>query len=401
MQNNLSNHSNDAQNQHTEVLTAENTNTSEVLNLNKDMSVDAVFQVGQQELQNSLEAKREILKNDAVVVQLVQTLNVQNKNDVLSFGHAPSVEVSKFADKILHSTKKSDLEDSTELLNKLAKLMKQFDPKDFEEPKGGFFSRIVNNTKKQVEKLMAKYQTVGKEIDDIYVQVESYKNEMVKINDDLEGLHQNLFMYFEELEKYIVAGNIILEELRTQDLPHYERLAEGGTQEDMLMLQEVKDTIELLSTRVYDLELAKMAAFQTAPQIRLMQRTNNKIIGKIHSAFIVTIPVFKTNLIQAITLKRSKLANDSLDALSAETNRMLRENAINTMNQSVHIASTASDSMIDSSVLEENMKTILDGMAEVKAIELEKEKQREEGLKRVHSAQENFKQAALNHSANN
>lgn len=356
------------------------------------------FQVEEQQIQKQISEVRLALRKSPEVQQLSKQLDVQNKNAVLQFGQKPAEEISKFADRILHSTTKSDMEDSTQMLRKLSKVMERFDSKEFENVGNSLLTKLFNSGKKQMERLFNKYQTMGKEIDGVYTEIETYRKEMMKTNDVLEELYLNLFNYYEALEKYIVAGQIIIEEMKAQDLPFYQEKAKSGNQEDMLMLENVRDIIDALEDRVYNLEMAKMAAFQTAPQIRLMQRTNGKLISKIHSAFIVTIPIFKANLIQAINLKRSRMINDSLNVLEEQTNKMLRENAQNTVRQGIEIARDANNPMVRIEVLEENMTTIMTGMEEIRAIEAEKEQMRIDGLKRVHELQQNYEVKRLEHS---
>lgn len=374
-----------------QATTTTTTGTTDYALLEKEpINVGETFQAEEQQIQKQISEVRLALRNSPEVQHLSKQINVQNKNEVLEFGQKPAEEISKFADRILNSTKRSDLEDSTQMLKKLSKVMERFDSKEFENDGNGVLAKLFNSGKKQMEKLFNKYQTMGKEIDGVYTEIETYRKEMMKTNDTLEELYMNLFKYYEALEKYIVAGMMVVEEMKAQDLPFYEEKARSGQQEDILMLENVRDIINALEDRVYNLEMAKMAAFQTAPQIRLMQRTNGKLISKIHSAFIVTIPIFKANLIQAITLKRSRMINDSLNVLEEQTNRMLRENAQNTIQQGIAIARDANNPMVRIEVLEENMNTIINGMQEIKAIEEEKEKMRADGLKRVHELQQNY-----------
>lgn len=344
----------------------------------------------EQQVQKHMEEVRVALRNSPEVQMIAKQVNVQNKNEILVYGQKPAEEVSKFADRILHTMKSTDLEDSGEMLKKLAKVMEKFDKKEFENVDKGFLVKLFKSSKKQVEKLFSKYTSMGKEIDAVYTEIETYRQEMMKTNDTLDGLYMNLFQYYESLEKHIVAGQMVIEELRSQDLPYYEEKAKSGLQQDILMLEEVRDIVQTFEDRVYNLEMAKMAAFQTAPQIRLMQRTNGKIISKIHSAFIVTIPIFKANLIQAITLKRSKMINDSLNVLEEKTNEMLRDNARNTIDQAISISRDQNNDAARIQVLEENMGVIINGLQEVKAIEEERGRVREEGLKRIHQLQTDY-----------
>lgn len=354
------------------------------------------YETTQTEVQNKMNEVRLALRQSPEVQLISQQLDVQNTNAILSFGQEPANEISKFADRILSSMNRTDMEDSTEMLKQLRRIMQKFDRNEFENLNKGILSKLFNNSKKQIEKLFGKYQSMGKEIDAVYSQIEGYRQEMEKSNDMLENLYTNMFHFYEDLEKYIVAAEMTLEEMKAEDLPYWEERAKQGVQEDILMLEKVRGIIETLEQRVYDLEMAKVVAFQTAPQIRLMQRSNTKLIGKIHSAFVVTIPIFKTNLIQAITLKRSQMVNDSLNALEEDTNILLEQNARNTMEQGIQIARQANNPMIRIETVENNMNIILNGLQEVKSIEDERAQLRKDGIQRLHQVTSEFETRRLN-----
>lgn len=363
------------------------------VNLGKNELVS--YEDTQMEVQTKMNEVRLAMRQSPQVQMISKQLDVQNTNEILAFGQEPATEISKFADRILSTMNRTDMEDSTEMLKQLRRIMQKFDKNEFENINKGVLSKLFNNGKKQVEKLFGKYQSMGKEIDVVYSQIEGYRQEMEKSNDMLENLYSNMFRFYEDLEKYIVAGEIVLEELKSEDLPHWEQRAQSGRQEDILMLEKVRGIIETMEQRVYDLEMAKMVAFQTAPQIRLMQRSNTKLIGKIHSAFVVTIPIFKTNLIQAITLKRSQMVNDSLNALEEDTNRLLSQNAQNTMDQAILIARQANNPMIRIETVENNMNIILNGLQEVKALEDERSQLRKDGVQRLHQLTDDFEKKRL------
>ena len=185
------------------------------------------------------------------------------------------------------------------------------------------------------------------------------------------------------------------EELKMQVLPQVEAKAIAGDQLAGMQLDSLRNAIELLDQRVYDLEMAKMVALQTAPQIRLLQRGNTKLIGKINSAFVTTIPIFKNGLIQAVAAKRQKLVADSMSELDRRTNEMLVKNAQNISQQSVDIARLAGSPSIKIETIEESWNIIIKGMQETKSIEEENKRLREEGTKKLEELQNNFKQMKL------
>ncbi len=148
--------------------------------------------------------------------------------------------------------------------------------------------------------------------------------------------------------------------------------------------------IRLLEQRAYDLEMAQQVAFQSAPQIRLMQQGNTKLIGKINSAFITTIPVFKQSLIQAVSAKRQKLVADSMSELDRRTNEMLVKNAQNINQNSVEIARLAASPSIKIETMEQTWQIIMSGIKETKQIEEETRKSREDGRKRIEALQNEY-----------
>lgn len=331
------------------------------------------------------------LENSKEVKELTKLLDTNNPNSIISFGSVPADEISKFADRILNSIRASNIEGSSMMLKELSRLMERFDKGEVIEPeKRGFLSKIFVSSKKTVEKLLIKYQSIGREIDKIYKEITTYKNELTKANDMLEEMFLQNLEYYKELEKYTAAGNLVIRRLQEEELPKYEELANSGDAQAVLNLQSLNNAIDMMKTRVYDLELAKMVAMQTAPQIRVIQRSNYKLIGKIQSAFVVTIPIFKNGLIQAVTLKRQNLIAESMEALDNTTNELLLKNAENIKNQSIEIAKLTGSPSIKIETLENTWKTIMEGIKETARIEEENRKLREEGSKKIKDMQVEF-----------
>lgn len=331
------------------------------------------------------------LRKEPEVQNLVRTIDERDQIQVLEFGKEPAVQISRFSDQILSNMRTTKVEDSGELLKQLGRIMDKFDAKDFQKSSGGIFGKLFKKGEKMVEKLFGKYQTMGSEIDKIYVEISKYQHEMVDSTNMLEQMYEQNYQYYMTLEKYIVAGEMKVEELKNNQLPQLESRVASGDQLASMQLDSLKNAIELLEQRIYDLEMAKMVSLQTAPQIRLLQRGNTKLIGKINSAFVTTIPIFKNGLIQAVAAKRQKLVADSMSELDRRTNEMLLKNAQNISQQSTDIARLAGGPSIKIETIEESWNIIIKGMQETKAIEEENKRLRVEGTKRLEQLQENFK----------
>ena len=187
-----------------------------------------------------------------------------------------------------------------------------------------------------------------------------------------------------------LLGRLKYEELRAL-VSGLEQRSSGGDQLAQMELDTMSNAIQSLEERVYDLEMARMVALQTAPQLRVLQRGNTKLIGKINSAFITTIPIFKNGIIQAVAAKRQKLVADSMDELDKRTNEMLLKNSQNIARQSVEIARTAGGPSIKIETIEESWSTIVKGLEETRAIEDENKRTREDGMKRIAQLQDSMK----------
>lgn len=343
------------------------------------------------EMETKMADIRRELENSPEVIALSKEIDVKDIKSILQFGDSTAAEISKFSDKILHSIKSSSIEGSSVMLKELNTIMKKFDKEELSEKvEDGFFAKIFNGGKKTVERLFSKYQSLGVEIDKIYQQISAYRTELTKTNDLLEEMFGQNLEYYRQLEKYIIACNLVIKEMETEDLPYYQEKAKSGDSEDVLNLETVNNIIEMLKQRSYDLELARMVSMQTAPQIRIIQKGNYKLVGKIHSAFIITIPIFKNGLIQAVTLKRQKLVAESMSALDKTTNELLLKNAENIKNQSIEIAKISGNSAVRIDTLEKTWQTIVEGINETSRIEEENKKLREEGLQKINKMQIDF-----------
>lgn len=338
---------------------------------------------------NKAEEMRLQLRNEPEVQNLVRSIDTRNQTELLEFGKEPAEQISAFSDRILASIRSSSVTDSGALLKQLGKTMDKFDKNDFEEPKG-LLGKLFNRGEKMVEKIFGKYQTLGKEIEKIHIEISKYKDEMIRSTNNMDQMYEQNYQYYMALEKYVVAGQMKAEELK-QKASELEQRAASGDQLAQMELSTLNNAIQALEERVYDLEMARMVALQTAPQIRLLQRGNTKLIGKINSAFITTIPIFKNGIIQAVAAKRQKLVADSMSELDRRTNEMLLRNSQNIANQSAEIARLAGGPSIKIETIEESWNTIVKGLDETMAIEEENKRAREDGMKRIAQLQESMK----------
>lgn len=335
---------------------------------------------------NEIEAK---VSHSPEVVSLAKSVDLNNVESVMGFGGQTAVEISQFADKILKTIETNSIEDSSSLLTQLGKIMDKFDAKDFEEKKPGLLEKIFNKAKNSIDGLFKKYHSMGDEVDKVYIQLKEYESSIKDSNRVLSEMFEKNMDYYEILEKYIHAGEYILNEINTKLIPDLESKNTGNDM-DRLNVSKAYEIKEVVEQRVFDLQLAKNVALQTMPQIRLIQKGNYNLVRKINSAFIITIPIFKQSLIQAITLKRQSVQAKALSALDEKTNELLLRNAENTAMQSTMINKLSSSSSIKLETLEQTWSTIMKGIEETREIQRQAQQERIEGAKRLDEIQQEF-----------
>lgn len=334
------------------------------------------------------ELKQELASSEEID-KLVSTINANDPNSIITFGNQVAEEISKAYDQVLNSMNMTQLDDSSELLNALKNIMDQFDVKELtEEKKAGFFA----NLRKQLDKILAKYHTMGEEVDKIYVQLKQYESEISQSNIKLETMYNANIEYYKELLKYIMAGEQACKELdqyiedfkvKVQNNP------DSGTA--AMDLQTLEQTRSIMEQRVMDLKIAENVAMQTVPMLKAMEFSNINLIRKINSAFIITMPVFKQALAQAVMLKRQRIQANAMKALDDKTNELLLKNAQNTVDQTKLTTQLAMGSSIKVETLEKTWETIVNGIDETRKLQEEARTKRAEDSKRLEKLKEDYK----------
>jgi len=331
----------------------------------------------------------EQLVNSPEVDAIVSTIEIHNLESIVSFGAPVAEEISKASDIVLNSMNMSQLDESSEMLNTLAKIMEKFDIDEIKENKS-VFGKLFDNLRKQLDKILAKYHTMGEEVDKIYVQLEKYESEIKESNRKLNQMFDANVQYYHELVKYILAGEQGCRELENYISQRQIDLESTGDNSIQFEIQSLQQALMMLEQRTQDLRIAENVAIQSIPMIKTMEFSNMNLVRKINSAFIITLPVFKQALAQAIMLKRQRVQAESMAALDEKTNEMLIKNANNTVAQSKLTASLASTSAVKIETLESTWKTIVNGIDETKLIQENAKKKRIEDQARLEIIKNEF-----------
>ena len=243
------------------------------------------------------------LVNSEEVDRIVSTIEIHNLDTIVSFGAEVADEISKASDVVLNSMNMSQLDETSEMMKALAKIMEQFDIDEIKD-NPGLFGKLFGNLKKQLDKILAKYHTMGEEVDKIYVQLKGYESEIKQSNRKLSTMFDANVNYYHELVKYILAGEQACKEIEAYIAQRQQDMESTGDQSIQFELTALNQALLMMEQRTQDLRTAENVAMQSIPMIKTMEFSNYNLVRKINSAFIITLPVFKQALAQAILLNR-------------------------------------------------------------------------------------------------
>ena len=329
------------------------------------------------------------LVNSAEVDALAGTIQIDNMASIVTFGAKAAEEISKASDTMLRSMNVSQLDQSNGMLNTLASIMSKFDLDEIAEAPG-LFGKLFGNSRRRTDKMLEKYHTMGEEVDRIYVQLKTYESEIMQSNRNLNRMFEANVNTYHELIKYILAGEQGCREIKAQIARREADMAATGDSAIQFELTTLRYALNILEQRTQDLRVAETVAMQAIPMIKTMEFNNMSLVRKIDSAFIITLPVFKQALAQAIMLKRQRIQADSLAALDAKANEMMMRNARDAARQSQMAAQSAVGEALKAETLESAWKTIVNGIDEAKAIQEDARRQRIDDQKRLEAIRQEF-----------
>ncbi len=323
------------------------------------------------------------------VDDIVSTIEVNNLESIVSFGSQVAEEISKASDVVLNNMNMSQLDDSSEMLNTLARIMDKFDVDELKE-NPTLFGKLFGNMRRQLEKILDKYHTMGEEVDKIYVELKKYESEIKQSNRNLNTMFESNVDYYHELVKYILAGEQGCRELQAYIAQRQADMEATGDNSIQFELTSLNQALMMLEQRTQDLRTAENVAIQSIPMIKAMEFSNMNLVRKINSAFIITLPVFKQALAQAIMLKRQRMQAEAMSALDAKTNELLIRNAQNTVEQTKLTTAMAAGSSIKIETLETTWRTIVDGINETRQIQDDAKQKRIEDQARLETIKQEF-----------
>lgn len=270
-------------------------------------------------------------KDKKTINSLLKKLDLDDSNSIMAFGSDAQEEMSTISESMLEGVRNKDLGAAGAPLNDMIATIRGFDIDELNpNRKLGFFARLFGKAK-PVSIFLSKYDDVRKQINNITDKMEVQKTQLLTDIISLDKLYDANLSYFHKLELYIAAGDKKLSQLDKTEIPVLEKIAAKET-ENMLHAQAVRDLRGVrddLERRMHDLRLTRQVAMQSLPSIRLVQENDKMLINKVNSTLINTVPLWKNQLAQAVTIFRMSDTADTVKKATDLTNDLLESNADN------------------------------------------------------------------------
>ncbi len=266
-------------------------------------------------------------QEESKLQKALNEIDINDRNSVINFGSKAQEKLDDVSNKMLDGVKNKDTGKTGELLNSMVATIRGFDIEELNPNKKlSWWQKLLGATK-PLTKFIQKYEEVKEQIDTIANDLEKHKSKLERDVVALDKLYDANLDYFRQLEIYIKAGELKLKELEEKIIPEFEAKARGN---DMLSVQELKEIRGFrddLERRVHDLKLSRQVAIQALPSIRLIQENDKSLINKIGSTLVNTIPLWRNQLAQTVTIFRSHEAANAIKRANDLTNELLEANA--------------------------------------------------------------------------
>ena len=320
----------------------------------------------------------------AAVKAFAEKIDVLNTEQVMNYGSNAQKNISEFSEAALNSVRTKDLGEVGGMLGDLVVELQglNFDP---EEKKGflGLFKKATQN----IASLKAQYDKAEVNVDKIVESLEKHEVVLMKDISMMDKMYERNLEYMKELTMYIIAGKLKIEQLRNEELPKYQQKAqESGIPEDAQAANDFANMIGRFEKKIHDLELTRTISIQMSPQIRMIQNNDSLMAEKIRSSIVNTIPLWKSQMVLALSLYHSDQAMKAQREVTDVTNQLLSKNAQALHQGSVAIAKETERGIVDIETLKKTNQELISTLDEVRQIQDDgraKRMQAEEELGRI------------------
>lgn len=333
--------------------------------------------------------------NEAEIQQIhdfSQQIDITDNTMIMQYGINAQKKLADFSDSTLEKVKTKDLGEVGDMLSQIVGELREFDGNG--EKKGLF--GLFNKGKNKVEGMISKYEQTETNVNKIAGMLQDHQIRLLKDTSMLDQLFDLNNTYYKELSMYIAAGKEKLHHVKNEEIPALEQKAlHSNLPEDAQALKDMTMYYDRFDKKLHDLELSRMIAIQTAPQIRLLQNSNNLMIEKIQSTLVNTIPLWKNQMVITLGLHHATEAAKTQQAVSDMTNELLKKNADALHSATVETAKESNRSIVDIETLKHTNEQLIQTFDDVLQIQEQGRIKRQEAEQELRQIENELKQKIL------
>ncbi|MBF9287403.1 toxic anion resistance protein, partial [Staphylococcus epidermidis] len=314
----------------------------------------------------------------------------------LKYGANLQQKMSHFSHQILDDVQSKDMGPVGETLSQLMGKLKSVNPNDINPEKQSRLKRLFKRTKASINEVFSRMQSVSSQIDRITIQLEKHKDQLTKDVEFLDQLYQQNKTYFDNVTLYILAAQKKKKEILTETIPQLrEKAHQTGNQMDIQATADMEQFVDRLDKRIYDLQLSRQIAIQTAPQIRMIQNVNQALAEKIQSSILTSIPLWKNQMAIALTLMRQRNAVSAQRSVTDTTKELLTQNASMLKENAIETAAENERGIVDIETLKTTQNDIIETIEQTLQIQEDGRQKRQVAEKELNELEQDLKQHLL------
>ena len=260
-------------------------------------------------------------------------IDMSSTQSIVSFGSAAQAELQVISQAMLADVRNKDVGPAGDSLRNIVTTIRGFSVSELDvRRKQSWWEKLIGRAA-PFAKFTAKFETVQGQIDKVTDDLLSHEHTLLKDIKSLDMLYEKTLDFYDELALYIAAGTEKLAELDNKVIPKKATAVDKAKEDDQVMvaqeLRDIRAARDDLERRVHDLKLTRQVTMQSLPSIRLVQENDKSLVTKINSTLVNTVPLWETQLAQAVTIQRSAEAAKAVRAANDLTNELLTSNAAN------------------------------------------------------------------------
>lgn len=339
----------------------------------------------------------QLTENDKQRIKSIsEQIEPLNYEGLLKYGANLQQKMSHFSHQILDDVQSKDMGPVGETLSQLMGKLKSVNPNDINPEKQSRLKRLFKRTKASINEVFSRMQSVSSQIDRITIQLEKHKDQLTKDVEFLDQLYQQNKTYFDNVTLYILAAQKKKKEILTETIPQLrEKAHQTGNQMDIQATADMEQFVDRLDKRIYDLQLSRQIAIQTAPQIRMIQNVNQALAEKIQSSILTSIPLWKNQMAIALTLMRQRNAVSAQRSVTDTTNELLTQNASMLKKNAIETAAENERGIVDIETLKTTQNDIIETIEQTLQIQEDGRQKRQVAEKELNELEQDLKQHLL------